>query len=66
MKIKWPRLTEPEDLRAARQASEEAGERLEEAQRRWPIVHRQAEWARRRRDENHLTELFWSERPRKA
>jgi hypothetical protein len=57
--MRWPWLRRPATTDEAAKASKEAGERLEEAVRRWPEVHARSAWARNRSEENHLTELFF-------
>lgn len=57
MRLKFWRH-DPEGLRRAKQADADAGRRLDEARKRAPLVRLAAAWARQRREENSLSELF--------
>lgn len=50
----------------AEQAAKEAQELLKAARARWPLVRRQAEWARGASAHNHLTDLFFELRGGKS
>ncbi|MGH1563025.1 DUF7620 family protein [Mumia sp. DW29H23] len=65
--MKWP-WSKPDDepVRTARRFRDAAAERLAAAMAREAEVREIAEWSRRRRERNHLTELFYEIREGRA